>query len=164
MKDEPVTDWELFDKCCLEQADRRIRDKRTEILRITDPEALRTLSDRDLEEQITRAAKQAPTQEYGAHVCLVRTVRLYCHKQAGPTQQEKEDHHSDEIGEQMRRWAPIWTKDEMKTHQEVDDDLRILHKALAMEGSARPEWKDVSFECLACKYYHGEWSRLRMFG
>ena len=117
LKDEPVTDWELFDKCCREQADRRIRDKRTEILRITDPEALRTLSDRDFEEQITIAAKQAPTQEYGSHVNLVRTVRLCCHKQAESTQQEKEDFRSDVVGEQMRRWVPVWTKDEMKTHR-----------------------------------------------
>ena len=55
----------------------------------------------------------------------------------------------------------MWTKDEMKTHQEADDDLRILYQALATEGMARPEWKDVSFESLACKYYHGEWNRLR---
>ena len=58
----------------------------------------------------------------------------------------------------------MWTKDEMKTHQAVDDDLRLLYLALATEGMARPDWKDVSFESLACKYYHGEWCRLRMFG
>ena len=46
LRDEPVTDWELFNKCCREQVDRRIRDKRANILRITDLKALKTLSDK----------------------------------------------------------------------------------------------------------------------
>ena len=57
LRDEPVKDWELFERCCREQADRRIRDKRSEILRIVDPEALRTLSDHDLTEQLNIASK-----------------------------------------------------------------------------------------------------------
>ena len=43
LRDEPVTDWELFERCCREQADRRMRDKSGEILRLTDPDALSTL-------------------------------------------------------------------------------------------------------------------------
>ena len=145
LRDEPVTDWELFDKCCREQADRRIRDKRAEILRITDPEALKTLSDKDLEEQITIATKRVSPQESYAHVNLVRTVRINCVTRAGLTPQEQEDFSAEVVGEQMRRWVPMWTRDEMKTHQAVDDDLRLLYRALATEGMARPDWKDVSF-------------------
>ena len=33
LRDEPVKDWDLFERCCREQADRRIRDKRSEILK-----------------------------------------------------------------------------------------------------------------------------------
>ena len=50
----------------------------------------------------------------------------------------------------MRKWVPVWTKDEVKTHQAVDDDLRLFYQALAIEGIARPDCKDVSFENLAC--------------
>ena len=90
LKEEPVTDCELFDKCCREQADRRIRDKRAEIFPITDPEASKTLSVKDLEEQITIAAKRASPQESYAHVRLVRTVQINCVTRAGLIRQEQE--------------------------------------------------------------------------
>ena len=98
LKEEPVTDCELFDKCCREQADRRIRDKRAEIFPITDPEASKTLSVKDLEEQITIAAKRAPPQQSYAHVRLVRTVRINCVTRAGLTRQEQGDFSAEVIG------------------------------------------------------------------
>ena len=48
LAEEPVTGFKLSEKVCRQQADRRVRDKRTEMLRIHDDEALRTLSDHDL--------------------------------------------------------------------------------------------------------------------
>ena len=43
LADEPITDFKLYEKVCREQADRRVREKRTEMLRIHDDEALPTL-------------------------------------------------------------------------------------------------------------------------
>ena len=59
------------------------------------------------------------------------------------------------VDEEMRRWQPAWTRDEMN-----DDDLRVLYTAFASSEVKRPEWRDVTFESLGCKYYHGEWNRL----
>ena len=59
LADEPSTDFKLFEKVCRKQADWCVRDKRTQMLRIHD-EALRTLSDHDLREQLVIAAKLRP--------------------------------------------------------------------------------------------------------
>ena len=84
LRDEPVRDWELFECCCCEQADRRIRDKRSEILKIVDPEALRTLSHHDLTEQ-SRLYSPLDVKTQIARVYLVifdraltKTERMMC--------------------------------------------------------------------------------------
>ena len=47
--------------------------------------------------------------------------------------------------------------------EENGEDLRVLYAAQSATEAERPEWRDVTFENLGCKYYRGEWSRLRMF-
>ena len=69
----------MFERVCREQADRRIRDKRSEILHISDEEALTTLSDHDLEEQRSIAAKLLPAQDAQVQVERVKTVMLRRH-------------------------------------------------------------------------------------
>ena len=54
---ELVKNFNRFGKVCREQTDRRVRDKRTEILRYHDCDALQTLSDNDLCEQLATATK-----------------------------------------------------------------------------------------------------------
>ena len=44
----------------------------------------------------------------------------------------------------------------MKTHQENDDDLRVLYAALSATEVERPEWRDVTFESLGCKNHPTE--------
>ena len=121
----------------------------------SDPDALRTLPDRDLEEQLQIAAKlpapDGPRQ--------VEQVRLVQHQRKSRSHARVMNIQSTE---EQRAWIPMWTREEMKTQQSVDDDLRVLYKALASPDVKCPEWKDITFEGLGCKYYHGEWSRLRM--
>ena len=79
LANEPVKDFSLFEKVCREQADRRVRDKRTEMLRIHDCEALQTLSDHDLREQLTIATKLNP-EVAKASVKTLRRVMLCPHR------------------------------------------------------------------------------------
>ena len=156
LRDEPVRHWDLFERCCREQADRRIRDKRTEILRITDPDALRTLTDHDLQEQLTIASKLETPLEMRLHTERVRAVMVR------RTVKQSASVMCARIAEAERPWIPIWTSEEMREHQSSDDDLRVVYAALSSEAKVCPEWKDVTFEGIACKYYHGQWSRLRL--
>ena len=156
LRDEPVKDWELFERCCREQADRRIRDKRSEILRITDPEALRTLSDHDLEEQLNIASKMSTPMEVKVQVAKVHAV-MVC-RTSTPVARVR----CVRLATECRSWIPMWTREEMKTHQVEDDDIKVLYKALSSDTVVCPDWKDITFEGLGCKYYHGQWSRLRM--
>ena len=85
LRDEPVKDWELFERCCCEQADRRIRDKRCEILRIVDPEALRTLSDHNLTEQLNIASKLYNPLDVKTQTARVHSVMV----ERAPTKVER---------------------------------------------------------------------------
>ena len=147
LKNEPVVDFELFEMCCREQADRRVRDKRTEMLHIRDEEALRTLSDHDLAEQLKIATKlDADTKRAQTH--RVMSIRVLPHA----TLEEPYEH----------RWEPTWTREELKHHQEHDPELGVVYQAHMAGDGDRPTWGDVSFEDIGTKFYIGEWSRLKM--
>ena len=102
--------------------------------------AARLSMPQDLREQVKRiCAVQIRRTE-------TRTVRVQCAQSVG-------DDHT---------WTPVWTGEEMRLHQQTDDDLRVIYAAKSSENGICPEWKDITFESLGCKYYHGEWGRLVM--
>ena len=149
LKNEPIKDFALFEKCCREQADRRVRDKRSEMLHIHDEDALRTLSDHDLKEQIEIAAKVGG-DEGRAQLHRISTVRLLPHGMVGDLQEE------------VFQWQPIWTREEMQHHQEHDPDLCEVFRAKSDPDGEKPNWSDITFEDLGAKYYINEWSRLKI--
>ena len=155
LRDEPVKDWDLFERVCLEQADRRILGKRSEILHILDEDALTTLSDRDLEEQRSVAAKLSTAQDAQVQVERVKSVMLRRHTPVVSVRCAR-------VVRSDRAKTPKWTCDQLRISQAEDDDLRVLYAAKNKGEATSPEWKDITFESLGCKYYHREWIRLRL--
>ena len=167
LADEPVTDFKLFEKVCREQADRRVRDKRTEMLRIHDDEALRTLSDHDLREQLVIAAKLAP-EPPKAYVRMFRRVRLNPHQDADA---DRAGTSGDGVGagdddqtvdpNALHQPQMMWTRDEIKHAQAHDDELKPVYDAKTGDG-LQPDICNFSFEGIGAKFYIAEWRRLTM--
>ena len=148
LENEPIKDFELFEKCCREQADRRVRDKCREMLHIHDEEALHTLSEHDLREQMKIAAKLNP-DEKRAQFNRITSVRVLPHGVGDP---EEETH----------QWEPTWSREEIRHHQEHDRTLGVVYKAKAHPDGEKPKWSDTTYEGLGTKYYLNEWPRLSM--
>ena len=150
LANEPIRDWELYEKVCKEQANRRIRDRRSELIRIHDAEALATLSDAALREQVELAAK-LDGDDATEQIARLMTVRAYPIGQLDENSEDREP----------CSWVPTWTKEMLTVAQQNDDDLRLVYASLANAGVPKPAWKDISHEGEGCKFYHNEWSRLR---
>ena len=151
LENEPIQDWELFEKVCKEQANRRIRDRRSEIIHIHDAEALETLSDAALQEQIDLAAK-LEGKEARQQIKRLMTVRVL------PMLAPPEDSNEDDV----EQWIPMWSKEEIAQAQADDEDLQAVYRSLSDAAIERPSWKDISHLGEACKFYNNEWSRLRL--
>ena len=177
LADEPVTDFKLFERACREQADRRVRDKRAEMLRIHDPEALRTLPDHDLREQLVIAAKLTP-EPPTTYVRMLRRVRLYPHQHDGADAADTgvdgggADAATDGVGPDDDDGIPpspadlhapqmLWTREQLKHAQAHDDELQPVYAAKTGDG-LQPDICAFSFEGLGAKFYIAEWRRLTM--
>ena len=67
LRNEPVQDWDLFERCAREVAARRVWNQASEVLNIIDEEATRRLQDRDLKQQLEVGTKvTAGVQKKGA--------------------------------------------------------------------------------------------------
>ena len=166
LEEEPILDWDLFNKCCREQADRRLRNEQDGLIHIHDVEALKTLKDSDLELQkevasrLTFAATELQVARIDSirHFAKVQKVQMM----ALTTSSEEEEEEEMIQGEEYARWTPWWTRDQMKEKQEEDEDLKEYYARLATPGSTKIQWEDIVFKGEACKYYFGQRYKLRM--
>ena len=76
LRNEPVQDWDLFERCAREVAARRVRNQASEILKIMDEEAMRRLQDRDLKEQLEVGTKVTAEVRKREHDKLRQQIAL----------------------------------------------------------------------------------------
>lgn len=64
-----------------------------------------------------------------------------------------------EVRVSMIQFEQLWTREEMKTEQQLDPDIQPLYQAL-QQGTGRPKWNEISGGSAALNAYWLEWKRL----
>ena len=159
LRNEPVVDWEMFEKCAREVAARRIRTPREEIIKVSDEGALRDLTEHDLQDQAELATKidkfeherlkrRATKALKGSKENAHEKPRLNVHAAAPQTTLTIEPH---------------WTKEEIENAQQVDEDLALLYKN-KKENLGKPTQIQISGMSAAGKAYMRDWSMIELKG
>ena len=76
LRNEPVQDWDLFERCAREVAARRVWNQASEILKIIDEEATRRLQDPDLKQQLEVGMKVTAEVQKREHDKLRQQIAL----------------------------------------------------------------------------------------
>ena len=143
LRDEPVKDWELFERCAQEVANRRIKYQSSEILKIMDETALTLLRERDLRDEMEVATKIPRRVEQGQGDAPVLQYRQH------------------DLRTGRMRVEPTWTAEEMREAQREDPDLRMLYEA-KMANQEKPSQSARSGLSAAAKAYMREWAQVYM--
>jgi transposase InsO family protein len=161
LKNEPVLDWALFDRCAAEVAARRVRSPSSEILKIMDGEALKMLRERDLDDQLQISTKISPEERF--EKVKQRVVK------------EKQTHGNEMSRPKLRPYLlrppkealttrvaqPHWTKEEMEIAQAKDPDLKLIYEAKRL-NKEKPSQVEASSLSEAGKAYMRDWSLIEM--
>ena len=157
LRNEPVVDWEMFEKCAREVAARRIRSPREEIIKVSDDGALKDLTEHDLQDQVELATK-IDKFEYdrlkrrvnktlkGSKENAHERPRLNVHSSAPKTTMTIEPH---------------WTKDEIEAAQQADEDLQLIYKH-KKDNLGKPTHVQTSGLSAAGKTYVRDWSMIEL--
>ena len=157
LRNEPVLDWEMFEKCAREVAARRIRSPREEIIKVSDEDALGGLPAADLQDQAELATK-IDKFEYD---CLKRRVnKTLKGSKENAHERPKLNVHSSAPRTTMTI-EPHWTKEEIEAAQQVDEDLQLIYKH-KRDNLGKPTHVQISSLSAAAKTYMRDWSMIEL--
>ena len=143
LRDEPVRDWELFERCAQEVANRRVKYQGSEIIKIMDERAQTMLRDRDLRDELEVASK------------VPRRVPELAAREVQPRARQ----HDLRPG--RMNLETTWTKDALRQAQKNDPDMKMLYE-LKHDNGEKPGQCAVSGLSAAGKSYMRDWALIRM--
>ena len=156
LRNEPVLDWDLFERCAREVASRRIKNQDSEILKVLDEKALELLSEHDLKDQMEVSCKIDPAVARAEHDRVKRRVQNK-RKESTKSDAETLTMARHNIAPTTAIFQPLWTTDEVKEAQENDPDVSLLYRH-KVEGLGKPTPAQISGGSAAMKAYFRDWS------
>ena len=156
LRNEPVLDWEMFDKCAREVAARRIRQPKEEIIKIADEAALRTLNEHDLQDQVELATK---VNNFEHERLRQRATKALKGSKENANEKPRLNRH--QIPQTTLIVDPHWTREEITKAQQEDEDLMLVYKH-KKENLGRPSQLQSSSLSAAGKSYVRDWSMIEM--
>ena len=160
LRNEPILDWDLFEKCAREVANRRIRCPSSELIKILDKRALSELQERDLRDQMEMGSKldcNVTPEEYD-RVRRRAEKAIFGDKDNA---HEKPKLFKHETPQTTLTFQPWWTKEEMVQAQQEDEDLQLLYDA-KKNNRVKPSQIEISGLGAAGKAYMRDWSLIDM--
>ena len=163
LRNEPVRDWEMFERCAKEVAARRVRYPRTDIIKIADSEAMKEVSDSALKDQVEIACKMPPGERTDTYNKLRERAKAARDDDVRATEIEeirpKMNMHTSPRSTMVLQ--PYWTKDELKDAQSSDPDYALLYKH-KRDQLGKPDSTQISVLSAAGKAYMRDWSLIEL--
>ena len=157
LRDEPVKDWDLFERCAREVAARRIRNQGSEIIKVMDENALKRMSEYDLKEQLEVGVKIDPTKKRIELDRLRQRLERKERKQHEEANTVAMPHLLSMSAKPVTAFQPTWTIEELREAQRTDPELELLYKCKT-ENLEKPTSVQISGGSAATKAYFRDWS------
>ena len=156
LRNEPVIDWEMFEKCAREVAARRIRCPREEIIKVDDEGALKNLSEHDLKDQVELATK---IEKFEHERLRQRATQALKGSRENAHERPRLNRH--QIPQTTLTIDAHWTLDEIKQAQQEDEDLALIYKH-KRDNLGKPTQIQVSGLSAGGKTYARDWSMIEL--
>ena len=138
----------------------RVRTRPSYVNTITSLTTLNGTAEADVSEPIKRKKGNVMTSN------KLGVKQFSCHKQIHATSSEEsrasDSRSSGGSDQRSGVFKPRWTKEQLKTAQRNDEELRLIYAAKVDGDGTKPEWNALSFEGLGCKFYYNQWTRIRV--